>query len=232
MKALNAKTGLAAVTLAAATLFTPMAAQAGDYNKCKDTENAVAGGLIGGTLGTVIGEEIAGRGDRTEGAILGAVIGGIAGAAIGDGVNDCEKYETRRRRGYTTVPSRGYSSSYTTRPAISTVGYHGNHGSYGHNNYGHNSYGYNNGRSSDRLFRLDRRIDNLRRERAYIKRGRHLSRWEYRRLDEIGNELHRLKKKRKRIKREARNYRDYRDYRPSRNGHYHGRSSDICYSNH
>jgi len=228
MKNLFTKTSLAAVTLAAVTLAAPVAAHAGDYKKCKDTDNAIAGGLIGGTLGSVVGKEIASRDDNTEGAILGAIIGGIAGSAIGDGVNDCEKYNTRRRTGYTTVPSRGYSSR---RAVVTNVAHHGGYGSYGNGgNYGYNDY--NRGRGYGQLNRINRRIDNLRRERSKIKRRHHLSRWEYRRLDEIGYQLADLKRQSKRIKRNARNYREYDRGYSSRRGHYHGSSRDVCYSDH
>jgi len=45
--------------------------------------NAVAGAIIGGALGAVVGSNVAGRHDRTEGAIVGGALGATAGAAIG-----------------------------------------------------------------------------------------------------------------------------------------------------
>jgi uncharacterized protein YcfJ len=68
----NAKvtTALAAVTLAAATLATPLSAQAQDYRNydrdCQDTSNSVLGAVVGGTAGAAIGDRIAGRGQSTE----------------------------------------------------------------------------------------------------------------------------------------------------------------------
>lgn len=242
MKNLFSKTSLAAVSLAAATLLTPAIAQAGNYSsydKCKDTENAVAGAAVGGSLGAVLGKEIAGRGDNTEGAILGAVIGGIAGAAIGDGVNDCEKYKTnsRSRSGYTTVPSRGYSTNrgYSTRPVVTTVAHHGSGYGYSDRGYRNDGYGYNdrgNRGVNRKLRRIDNRINDLRRERKRIQKhqGWGRRRGDLRRLDYIASELHNLKRERKRLKRYANNRDDRRDYRPTRRGHYHG--STVCYSDH
>jgi len=181
------KNALAVVTLAAATLALPATASAGDYRKnCADTENAILGGVVGGSLGTVIGEEIAGRGDKTEGAILGAIIGGITGAAIGDGANDCEKYN-KRGKVYTTQ-NRGYR----TAPVVHKV--HHRSGGYGYNH-----------RRADPLYRVDREIEALRRERKHLKRERQYSRGYRpgieRRLDRIGYRLDELKRERKRIKR-------------------------------
>ncbi|MGB6317922.1 MAG: glycine zipper 2TM domain-containing protein, partial [Litorimonas sp.] len=85
---------LAVASVATAALALPATASA--KPGCDDTGATVAGGLVGGTLGAVIGEEIAGRGNNTEGAVAGAIVGGILGAAVGDGVSDCEKYGDRR----------------------------------------------------------------------------------------------------------------------------------------
>ncbi len=231
MRNLFSKTSLAAVTLAAATMLTPAIAQAGDYRyeKCKDTENAVAGAVVGGSLGAVVGKEIAGRGDNTEGAVLGALIGGTLGAAVGDGVNDCEKYKSRR--GYTTT-TRGYR----TATPVAYHGSHGSHGSYGHRTrgyddyYGNNRYDRYDRRTARKLRRIDRRLADLRDERKYLKNGYgHYSRkYERRRLKQIDREIQDLKREKKYLKRYANDYR--RDYRPTRRGHYHG--SNICYSDH
>ena len=45
--------------------------------------NAVAGAIIGGALGAVVGSNVAGRGNRTEGAVIGGALGATAGASIG-----------------------------------------------------------------------------------------------------------------------------------------------------
>lgn len=231
---------LAAVSLAAAALALPTAASAGDYRKCKDTEAAIAGGLIGGSLGTVLGEEIAGRGDKTEGAIAGAVIGGIIGAAIGDGASDCEK-DGRIYRNGRAISS--YQNPSYRQPAYQTVnhnryqsrsrGHRPNHRGYndGYNNRG---YGYSRQQHDRDLRRIDNRIDRLRHERQDLKqrlRYERRNRRMQRRLNEISYELDRLKDERRQVKRAWDNRRDRRDYRPrNRRGHYHGQT--VCYDNH
>lgn len=235
MTNVKTKTALAAVTLAAATLITPLSASAADYRKCNDTTNGVVGGVIGGSVGAAIGEEIAGRGDRTEGAVLGAIIGGIAGAAIGDGASDCEKdkrYNNRR-----TVTTHYPTRTTNTHRGYQTVGHNSHRNSNRNRNYGYNrgynqtSYGY--GRRGDRLYQIDRQIDDLRRERAYLKderrRSRHYRPGIERRLDRIAYRLDELKRERKRIKK-RKNRRS--DYRQVRRGHYHGNSRNLCYSDH
>ncbi len=51
---------------------------------------AVAGGLLGALAGSVIGSNVAGRGDRAGGAILGGVVGGAAGVAVGASAARCD----------------------------------------------------------------------------------------------------------------------------------------------
>lgn len=214
---------LAAVTVAAAALSLPAAASAGDYRKCSDTEATVAGGLIGGSLGAIVGEEIAGRGDRTEGAIAGAVIGGIIGAAVGDGASDCEKDGRIYRQG--RVISEYPVSTTFGQPGFQTVHHGGRHGGYndryrnrnrGYRNRGHNDRRYN-ARQHDRdLRRIDRRIEALRHERRNLKqraRYERRGRWIDRRLREIAWELDQLKDQRRRVKRAYDNRRRPRNYR-------------------
>lgn len=227
---------LAAVTVAAAALSLPTAASAGDYRKCKDTEAAIAGGLIGGSLGTVIGEEIAGRGDKTEGAIAGALIGGVIGAAIGDGASDCEKNGKVYRNGR-VISDYPVRTNYS-QPRYQTVHHGGHNRSHNRGYNDRNRYrdrGYNDRSYSPRqhdrdLRRIDRQIEALRYERRDLKQRaryeRH-SRWIDRRLREIGWELDRLKDQRRRVKRA---YDNRRQPRHSRRGHYHG--STVCYSDH
>jgi uncharacterized protein YcfJ len=227
MKNAKTKTALAAVALAAATFATPLTASAADYRKCKDTNNGVAGGVIGGSVGAAIGEQIAGRGDRTEGAVLGAIIGGIAGAAIGDGVSDCEKDKRFNDRRHVTT----YYPTQTrnTNRGYRNVGHHSNRNrSYGYNQrnrnysydrgYGHTHYGRS-GRA-ERLYQIDRQIDDLRRERAFIKEECRRSRYARprleRRLDKIAYRLDELKRERKRLKK-GKDYR--RDYRHAYHGY-------------
>jgi hypothetical protein len=201
---------LAVASVAAAAFALPATASASDYRKCKDTEAAIAGGLIGGSLGTVLGEEIAGRGDRTEGAIAGALIGGIIGAAIGDGASDCEKDGRVYRNG------RVISTAHT--PAYQTAQYRGNQG-------------YTAQQHDRDLRQIDNQMDRLRAERRDLKRYAYQDRRTQRRLYTIGQRLDQLKDERRRVKRA---WDDRRQPRPrrveTRHGHYHGQN--LCYSNH
>ena len=204
---------LAAVSLSAAALALPTVASAGKYRKCKDTEAAIVGGLIGGSLGTVLGEEIAGRSDKTEGAIAGAVIGGIIGAVIGEGANDCEK-DGRIYRNVRAIGS--YQSISAHQPAYQTVQYRGNNRGYNDRNR-QTSYGYSSRQYDRDLRRINRCIDRLRNERRELKQCQRYERrghWIRHRLNEISHELDHLKNERRRVKRAYDNRRDLRDYRP------------------
>lgn len=208
MTKLNLKTALTAVTLAAATFAAPLSAQASDYNrKCNDTTNSVAGGLIGGSVGAAVGEQIAGRRDRTEGAVIGAIIGGLAGAAIGDGASDCERDNVRsydnRGRNYNTSNNRYVTTTrYPSRNVVSNTGFQTVGFNRGFSNV---SYGHTDRISLNRrLHRIDRQIEDLRRECAYLlsqrkrsRRGRHGI---DRRLDQISYSLKQLERERKQLK--------------------------------
>ncbi len=83
----------------------------------------VGGAVVGGLVGGIAGNRIAGRGNRTEGTIIGAGVGAIAGGAIGNAADRqrCEawraEYQGRggvrrvmpRRSGY---PGYGYGYAY------------------------------------------------------------------------------------------------------------------------
>lgn len=55
--------------------------------RCRD--NGTGGTVIGAIAGGLLGNEVAGRGDRTTGAILGAGVGALAGRAIDKGDRRC-----------------------------------------------------------------------------------------------------------------------------------------------
>lgn len=57
------------------------AARAEYLERCR-RDNGLGGALIGGAVGAVAGNRIAGSGNRTEGTLIGAGVGAIAGAAI------------------------------------------------------------------------------------------------------------------------------------------------------
>lgn len=73
------------------------------YEKCL-RNNGLSGGAIGAILGGVVGNRVAGRGNRTIGTILGAGAGGIAGAVIEKSMNSCDKYQPRYDRAPATRP--------------------------------------------------------------------------------------------------------------------------------
>lgn len=50
------------------------------YYQCRD--NGTGGAIIGAVAGGLLGNSVAGRGDRTTGAVLGAAVGALAGHAI------------------------------------------------------------------------------------------------------------------------------------------------------
>ena len=229
MAHLNAKKTLTAVALAAATFATPALAHAGNYSAssfkddCRtNTEEQVIAGAIGAVLGGVIGSQSAGNGARTEGSVLGAVLGGAAGAAIADGNNDCDKL--RKHSTYRTTSNRGYDRGYTTnrtvytRPVVTTVTHRGYDRGYRGYNRGVRGYdqGYDRG-GFDRVDRINRRIDHLRKERADLKRDQSYygySRRIDRRLYDISCEIDELKKRKRRVKKveRRRSDRHYRGY--------------------
>ncbi|HVV52830.1 MAG TPA: glycine zipper 2TM domain-containing protein [Caulobacteraceae bacterium] len=63
----------------------------GGYHQCQDrkTGNTVAGAVVGGLLGAVVGSQVSGHGARTEGSVVGGGLGALAGAAVGDDSVKC-----------------------------------------------------------------------------------------------------------------------------------------------
>ena len=82
-------------------------------------EDGLGGALIGGAAGGLIGNRIAGRGDRLLGTAAGAAVGAIAGAVI-DRAEDSRRYEDRR----SPPPGEGYSQGYSNEcDAVLPAGY-------------------------------------------------------------------------------------------------------------
>lgn len=92
---------LAAAAMAAALAAAPQAsAQDGYYRgrdyeaqRCEQVRNSrtAAGAVLGGILGAVVGNNVAGNGARGEGAVLGGVVGAVAGGAIARNSGDCDR---------------------------------------------------------------------------------------------------------------------------------------------
>jgi hypothetical protein len=135
------KTILAAAALALPIAMMPTSAMAqsnGYYNppsnahtacKSDETQDKLAGGVLGAVLGGVLGSQIAGDGARTEGSAIGAVLGGLAGAGIADKRVDCDPDYGNQTYGRQTQPSYGTQT-------------------YGNGNY--NGGGYNDGYQAPR----------------------------------------------------------------------------------
>lgn len=98
------RTRLKAIVLATAVAFTASsvaitAAEAQGRRErvlvCNKSK-AKNGAVIGALGGALLGNTVAGRGNKTEGALLGAGVGGLAGHQIGKSKRKCH-YEYRYR---------------------------------------------------------------------------------------------------------------------------------------
>lgn len=76
------------ITLAIALAATSGSAQA-------QSSEGVAGAIIGGTVGTVVGGKIDNRGSSSDGKVIGALVGGSLGYIIGDGLGNDDQLITR-----------------------------------------------------------------------------------------------------------------------------------------
>lgn len=88
--------------------------------------NMVGGAVVGGVVGGLLGNAIAGRGDKTLGTVAGAAAGAVAGGALGHGADNrrardyCESYLERHmayaQGGYAQpgygYPAQGYAYGY------------------------------------------------------------------------------------------------------------------------
>lgn len=95
-----AAVAVAAPALAFAQQTTPYAGQSqGEYQSCKQRKdgNTVAGVVIGGILGAVVGSQVSGHGARTEGSVIGAGGGALVGGAIGADATKCDEPTLRRQ---------------------------------------------------------------------------------------------------------------------------------------
>ncbi|HEY3948229.1 glycine zipper 2TM domain-containing protein [Phenylobacterium sp.] len=86
--ALAATAGLVALAVAASASAQPAY---NNYNACdRDAGNrGVAGALVGGALGAVVGSQAAANHHRTDGSLLGGALGAIAGGVIGNKTASC-----------------------------------------------------------------------------------------------------------------------------------------------
>ena len=110
----------------------------------------VVGTVIGAGVGGVIGNTVAGRGDKTLGTILGAVGGGILGNQIAKPDHDCNRaygYYDKNNRWHATGVSQSSARGYYNRDGDWVEG--APNGSYDSQNRWIESNNQNNGRFND-----------------------------------------------------------------------------------
>jgi Glycine zipper 2TM domain len=131
---------LALIGAAMASAQAPAAAQNyyGDRGcEQQQQQRMVAGAIIGGVAGAVLGNNVAARNAQTEGAVLGGVAGAAAGAAIGRATADCDS-NYRDSYGYNQrAPDPYYNDSGNYG-----YGYGQQNSGYGYGHPQNSGYGY------------------------------------------------------------------------------------------
>lgn len=95
--------------------------------RCKKS-SGIGGAVVGGAIGALAGNRIAGRGNRLGGSLIGGGVGALAGTAIDQGTDRCRKLlkkygqEYQAREQYTRSPGTSYRaparrSQYRTQQA-------------------------------------------------------------------------------------------------------------------
>ncbi len=80
------------------------------YERCLRS-NGVAGGAIGGVIGAIAGNRIAGRGNRTAGTLIGGGLGALAGLGIEKATKKCDRYLPREEYPVANRYPQGYPQS-------------------------------------------------------------------------------------------------------------------------
>ena len=111
---------LAGIALA---VFTPVVASAQDDGCRRDGNGRIIGTVVGAGAGGVLGNVIAGRGDKTEGSIIGAIVG----AVIGNQVSKSDLGHCRRAYGYYDEQGRWHATGVSASEAL---GYYDRNGSW------------------------------------------------------------------------------------------------------
>ena len=101
---------LAGIALA---VLTPSVAMAQDDGCRRDNSGRIIGTVAGAGAGGLLGNVIAGRGDKTEGTI----IGGIIGAVIGNQVTKSDRGDCRTAYGYYAQDGRGHATGVSSNDA-------------------------------------------------------------------------------------------------------------------
>lgn len=97
----------------ALSILTPSIAMAQDDGCRRDNNGRIIGTAVGAGAGGVLGNVIAGRGDKTEGTI----IGGIIGAVIGNQVSKSDRGDCRSAYGYYDQQGRWHATGVNTSDA-------------------------------------------------------------------------------------------------------------------
>ncbi len=79
--------------------------------RCKKS-SGIGGAVVGGAIGAIAGNRIAGRGNRLGGSLIGGGLGAVAGAAIDQGTDRCRKL--LKKYGY----DRQHTGRYPDHPPV------------------------------------------------------------------------------------------------------------------
>ncbi len=89
--------------------------------RCKKS-SGIGGAVVGGAIGALAGNRIAGRGNRLGGSLIGGGVGALAGAAIDQGTDRCRKLlkkygqENQVRPQYSRAPGTDYRAPQYRAP--------------------------------------------------------------------------------------------------------------------
>lgn len=97
----------------ALAVLTPSVVSAQDDGCRSDRSGRIIGTAVGAGAGGVLGNEIAGRGDKTEGSIIGAVVG----AVIGNQVSKSNRGDCRTAYGYYDEQGRWHATGVSANEA-------------------------------------------------------------------------------------------------------------------
>ena len=101
------------LTGVALAILTPSVAMAQDDGCRRDSNGRIVGTVVGAGAGGVLGNVIAGRGDKTEGSIIGAIVG----AVIGNQVSKSDRGDCRSAYGYYDEQGRWHATGISTSAA-------------------------------------------------------------------------------------------------------------------
>lgn len=101
---------LAGIALA---VLTPSIASAQDDGCRRDGNGRIIGTAVGAGAGGVLGNVIAGRGDKTEGSIIGAIVG----AVVGNQVSKSDRGDCRRALGFYDEQGRWHATGVSASEA-------------------------------------------------------------------------------------------------------------------